>query len=89
MPPGKSRIAGIPPLELYDTAHWYPDREPFQLPEDFYSVRFLVYKTIEFIDGNIEDERPLFAHLPFQAVQILLQAAPAIIDPYIGTHVAH
>ena len=89
MPLGKSRIAGIPPLELYDKAHWYADRELFQLPEDFYSVRFLVYKTIEFTDGNIEDERPLFAYLPFQAVQIPLQAAQAILDPYIGTQVAH
>ncbi len=89
MPPGKSRIAGIPPPELYDKAHWYADREPFQLPEDFNSLRFLVCKSIGLIDGNIEDERPFFAYLVFQAVQIPVQAAQAFIDPYIGTYVAH
>jgi len=38
-----------PYIPLYDTANWYADGEPYQLPDDFYSSRFLVDKTIEFI----------------------------------------
>ena len=76
-----------PYIPLYDKAHWYADGEPYQLPEDFYSSRFLVDKTIEFIEGNIEDERPFFAYLPFQAVHIPVQAPQAFIDPYKETYV--
>ena len=39
-----------PYIPLYDNANWYADGEPYQLPEDFYSSRFLVDKTIEFIE---------------------------------------
>ena len=75
-----------PYIPLYDNANWYADGEPYQLPNDFYSSRFLVDKTIEFIDGYIEDDRPFFAYLPFQAVHIPVQAPQAFIDPYMGTY---
>ena len=71
---------------LYDKANWYADGEPYQLPEDFYSSQFLVDKTIEFIDGHIDDAQPFFAYLPFQAVHIPVQAPQAFIDPYMGTY---
>ena len=54
-----------PYIPIYKTAHWFADGEVYQLPEDFYSSRFLVDKTIEFIDSNAEDGRPFFAYLPF------------------------
>jgi arylsulfatase/uncharacterized sulfatase len=75
-----------PYIPLYANANWYADGEPFQLPDDFYSSRFLVDKTIEFIDGHIEDDRPFFAYLPFQAVHIPVQAPQAFIDPYMGSY---
>ena len=75
-----------PYIPLYDNANWYADGEPYQLPEDFYSSRFLVDKTIEFIDSQVEDERPFFAYLPFQAVHIPVQAPQAFIDRYMGTY---
>ena len=75
-----------PYIPLYDKANWYADGEPYQLPEDFYSSRFLVDKTIEFIDRHIEDTRPFFAYLPFQAVHIPVQAPQAFIDSYMGTY---
>ena len=75
-----------PYIPLYAKANWYADGEPYQLPEDFYSSRFLVDKTIEFIDSHIDDSRPFFAYLPFQAVHIPVQAPKAFIDPYIGTY---
>lgn len=75
-----------PYIPLYDKANWYADGEPYQLPEDFYSSRFLVDKTIQFIDSHIADERPFFAYLPFQAVHIPVQAPQKFIDPYIGIY---
>jgi arylsulfatase/uncharacterized sulfatase len=75
-----------PYIPLYDNANWYADGEPYQLPEDFYSSRFLVDKTIEFIDSQVEDQRPFFAYLPFQAVHIPVQAPQAFIDRYMGTY---
>ena len=75
-----------PYIPLYDNANWFADGEPYQLPEDFYSSRFLVDKTIEFIDSQVEDQRPFFAYLPFQAVHIPVQAPQAFIDPYMGKY---
>ena len=75
-----------PYIPLYEKANWYADGEEYELPEDFYSSRFLVDKSIEFIDSNIEDGRPFFAYLPFQAVHIPVQAPQAFIDPYMGEY---
>ncbi|MDX1736539.1 MAG: arylsulfatase, partial [Halioglobus sp.] len=75
-----------PYIPLYDKANWYADGEEYQLPEDFYSSRFLVDKTIEFIGGNLDDERPFFAYLPFQAVHIPVQAPQEFIDRYMGVY---
>ncbi len=63
-----------PYLPIYEQANWYADGERTSLPPDFYSSRFLVDKTIEFIDSNRADNRPFFAYLPFQAVHIPVQA---------------
>ena len=75
-----------PYIPLYDTANWYADGEPYQLPDDFYSSRFLVDKTIEFIDSNLADGEPFFAYLPLQAVHIPVQAPQAYIDRYMGVY---
>ena len=75
-----------PYIPLYDTANWYADGEPYQLPDDFYSSRFLVDKTIEFIDSNLADAEPFFAYLPLQAVHIPVQAPQAYIDRYMGVY---
>ncbi len=75
-----------PYIPLYDKANWYADGKEYQLPEDFYSSRFLVDKTIEFIDSNIEDGRPFFAYLPFQAVHIPVQAPQEFIDRHMGVY---
>ena len=75
-----------PYIPLYDTANWYANGEPYQLPDDFYSSRFLVDKTIEFIDSNLADGVPFFAYLPLQAVHIPVQAPQAYIDRYMGVY---
>lgn len=75
-----------PYIPLYETANWYADGEEYQLPKDFYSSQFLVDKTIEFIDSNIDDGSPFFAYLPFQAVHIPVQAPQEFIDRYMGVY---
>lgn len=75
-----------PYLPLYDQANWFADGERFQLPEDFYSSRFLIDKTIEFIASNQHDGQPFFAYVPFQAVHIPVQAPQAYIDRYMGVY---
>jgi len=75
-----------PYMPLYDNANWFADGEPYTLPEDFYSSRFLVDKTIEFIDTHVHDDAPFFAYLPLQAVHIPVQAPEEFIEPYMGTY---
>lgn len=75
-----------PYIPIYDKANWYADGQEYELPQDFYSSRFLVDKTIEFIGSNLDDERPFFAYLPFQAVHIPVQAPQEFIDPYMGVY---
>jgi arylsulfatase/uncharacterized sulfatase len=75
-----------PYLPLYDKANWFADGERISLPEDFYSSRFLIDKTIEFIDSNLEDGKPFFAYVPFQAVHIPVQAPQEYIDKYMGVY---
>ena len=75
-----------PYISLYDNANWYADGAPYQLPKDFYSSRFLVDKTIEFIDSNNGGDSPFFAYLPFQAVHIPVQAPQEFIDSYMGVY---
>lgn len=75
-----------PYLPIYEDANWFSDGERFELPKDFYSSRFLVDKTIEFIDGNLQDGKPFFAYVPFQAVHIPVQAPQQFIDRYKGAY---
>ena len=75
-----------PYIPIYKKANWFADGEEMVLPEDFYSSRFLIDKTIEFIDSNLEDGRPFFAYLPFQAVHIPVQAPQKFIDQYMGVY---
>ena len=75
-----------PYLPIYEKANWFADGEETELPEDFYSSRFLIDKTIEFIGSNGGDGQPFFAYVPFQAVHIPVQAPQAFIDRYMGVY---
>ena len=75
-----------PYLPIYEQANWFADGERFELPDDFYSSRFLVDKIIKFIDSNPSSEAPFFAYLPFQAVHIPVQAPQSFIDRYKGVY---
>ncbi|MCY3793364.1 MAG: arylsulfatase [Gammaproteobacteria bacterium] len=75
-----------PYLPIYDRANWFADGQRFELPDDFYSSRFLIDKTIEFIGSNLGNGKPFFAYVPFQAVHIPVQAPQAYIDRYMGAY---
>jgi arylsulfatase/uncharacterized sulfatase len=69
---------------MYDAAYWFADGIPYTLPDDFYSSKFLVDKTIEFIDEVRGDGRPFFSYVAFQAVHIPVQAPREFTDKYDG-----
>lgn len=75
-----------PYLPIYDKANWFADGEEAELPEDFYSSRFLVDKTMEFIDSHAGDNEPFFAYIPFQAVHLPVQAPQEFTDRYMGVY---
>lgn len=75
-----------PYLPIYKKANWFADGKETTLPDDFYSSRFLIDKTIEFINSNAADGQPFFAYVPFQAVHIPVQAPQEFIDRYDGVY---
>ncbi len=75
-----------PYLPIYEQANWFADGKRTTLPDEFYSSRFLIDKTIEFIDSNADDGEPFFAYVPFQAVHLPVQAPQEFIDRYMDTY---
>lgn len=73
----------LPVLEL---PRWFADGEEIELPEDFYSSRYYVDKTIEFIESNRGDGKPFFSYLALQAVHIPVQAPQEYTDNYMGVY---
>ena len=63
-------------LPIYDKANWYADGAEHTLPDDFYSSKFLVDKTIEFIDSGKDDGKPFFAYVPFTQTHEPVDAHP-------------
>ncbi len=75
-----------PYIPIYEKANWFADGEVMTLPDDFYSSRFLVDKTIEFIDSNSDSGSPFFAYVSFQAVHTPVQAPQEFIEKYEGVY---
>lgn len=74
-----------PYLPIYAKANWYADGQEHTLPDDFYSSKYFVDKTIEFIDSN-NDDQPFFAYVPFQAVHMPVQAPREFTQKYMDTY---
>ncbi|MFT7288095.1 MAG: arylsulfatase A-like enzyme [Halieaceae bacterium] len=72
-----------PYMPYYADAPWFEDGLPIDLPEDFYSSRFIVDKMIEYLEGT-DASKPFFAYLPFQAIHIPVQAPAEFIAHYHG-----
>lgn len=77
-----------PYLPIYDNANWYADGQPTTLPDDFYSSKTLVDKTISFInsDVDVDSRAPFFAYVAFQAVHIPVQAPKEFTAKYLDTY---
>jgi len=75
-----------PYLPIYEKANWYADGQAHTLPDDFYSSKYFVDKTIEFVDSNAGDGEPFFAYIPFQAVHMPVQAPREFSDKYAGMY---
>jgi arylsulfatase/uncharacterized sulfatase len=69
---------------MYDAAYWFADGNPYTLPDDFYSSKFLIDQAIEFIDEARSDGRSFFSYVAFQAVHIPVQAPREFRDKYDG-----
>lgn len=74
-----------PYLPIYEEAPWFADGEPADLPDDFYSSRFLVDRMIEFIDAG-EQGDPFFAYVAFQAIHIPVQVPREFTMRYRGVY---
>lgn len=72
-------------MPFYHDAPWYEDGKAARLPDDFYSSRFIIDKTIEYI-GNAPAGTPFFAYVSFQAIHIPVQAPPEFTRHYDGVY---
>lgn len=70
----------------YEKTVWDENGEEITLPEDFYSSKFLVDKTIAQLEKNRASEKLFFTLLAFQAVHIPVQAPREFTEKYIGSY---
>ena len=76
-----------PYLPIYEKANWFEDGEVLRsLPDDFYSSKYFVDRSIEYIESNRGDNKPFFAYIPFQAVHIPVQAPREFTQKYSGVY---
>ncbi len=75
-----------PYFPMYKKANWFADGEELTLPDDYYSSKYFVDKTIEFIEANRDDGKPFFSYVPFLAVHMPVQAPQSYTDKYVGTY---
>ncbi|MEO0696881.1 MAG: sulfatase-like hydrolase/transferase [Pseudomonadota bacterium] len=72
-------------MPYYKDAPWFEDGVETELPDDFYSSRFIVDKMIDYLEET-DVNRPFFAFLPFQAIHIPVQAPEEFIANYKGRY---
>lgn len=70
-------------MPYYAEAPWYEDGVPADLPEDFYSSKFIVDKMMDYLEET-DPTKPFLAYLPFQAIHIPVQAPPEFTAKYKG-----
>ncbi|MDC0010926.1 arylsulfatase [Porticoccaceae bacterium] len=77
-----------PYMGYYDFAPWYEDGKLADLPEDFYSSKFIVDRMISYLESDKQPNRrqPFFSYLAFQAIHIPVQAPREVTDSYNGVY---
>jgi arylsulfatase A-like enzyme len=84
---GSDNFEMRPYLPMKPEALWYENGERMSaLPADFYSSRFFVDKTLEFLESSKSDGNPFFAYVAFQANHTPIQAPAPFIDAYRGRY---
>jgi arylsulfatase A-like enzyme len=73
-------------LPMKPTAHWYADGIEVGLPEDFYSSKTYIDKTISFHQEEKNKDNPFFSYIAFQAIHAPIQAPEGFIDHYTSTY---
>ncbi len=73
-------------LPMKTVAHWYADGEETELPEDFYSSKTYVDKTISFHEEESNKDNPFFSYIAFQAIHAPIQAPKEFVDHYVDTY---
>jgi arylsulfatase A-like enzyme len=85
---GADNFENKPNLLLYKQAAWTEDGKPATLPNNFYSSRFIIDKTIEYVDAGRPSGKPFLASVNFLANHIPVQAPDADIAAYKGRYAA-
>ncbi len=67
---------------------WFDDDKEAVMPAEFYSSRYFVDKTLEFIRSGANAGKPFFAYVGFQANHVPVQAPKAFVDKYKGRYQA-
>lgn len=73
-------------LDLTDKVYWFEDGKPAVMPAKYYSSRFFIDKTIDYIGSGAGQGKPFFAYVGFQANHIPVQAPKAFVDKYRGRY---
>lgn len=69
-------------LAMKATAQWYADGNAVDLPEDFYSSKTYIDKTIAFHNEEKNKDNPFFAYIAFQAIHTPIQAPIEYMQKY-------
>jgi arylsulfatase A-like enzyme len=70
----------------YKAVHFYEGLREIDLPADFYSSKFYTDKLLGYIDKNVNDGKPFFGYLAFQAVHQPHQAPAEFTERYAWTY---
>ena len=73
-------------LPMKPVAHWYADGVETDLPEDFYSSKTYIDKTIAFHEEEVNKDKPFFSYIAFQAIHTPIQAPKEFVEPYMETY---
>ena len=84
---GSDNFEMRPYLPMKPEAYWYENgARMLSLPEDFYSSRYFIDKTIAFLESTRSEDKPFFAYIAFQANHTPIQAPAQFIDAYRGRY---
>lgn len=73
-------------LPMKPLAHWYADGKETHLPDNFYSSKDYIEKTIAFHEAEKDKTAPFFSYIAFQAIHAPLQAPKRFVEPYLETY---